>query len=181
MTGSASVHSLQALYDWHAALCVFRTEAIESLASISLEIQRSESWLDDQLHAWQREVREAEQDVTRCRTELANRKFPDFSGRIPDCSVQEEALWAAEDRLEHAREQIGVVRNWYHRLPKMINEEYQGPARHLTNFMEADLPRAIAMLNGQIASLEAYLNLKVEQVPAAVPTPAPAEPKKDPS
>ncbi len=102
MNGSASVHSLQALYDWHAALCIFRTEAVESLSGIALEIQRADSWLDDQLRHWQNEVRDAEEDVVRYKTELSNRKFPDFSGRIPDCSVQEEALWKAEDYLDHA-------------------------------------------------------------------------------
>lgn len=167
MNGSASVHSLEALYDWHAALCIFRTEALESLASIALEIQRADNWLDDQLRGWQREVRDADEQVLRCKTELANRKFVDSSGRMPDCSVQEEALDRAEKRLEHAREQIEVVRQWYYRLPKMINEEYEGPARRITNFLEAEVPRGLATLNSQITSLEAYLNLKSEQLPKA--------------
>ncbi len=158
MNGSASVQSLEALYDWHAALCNFRTEALESLASISLEIQRSESWLDDQLRMWQQESRDAEEEVAHCKVELNNRKFTNFTGRVPDCTVQEEALWAAEDRLERAREQIGIVRNWFHRLPKLISEEYDSPSRHLMNFLEGDLPRGLALLQGQMASLEAYLS-----------------------
>lgn len=185
MNGSASVQSLEALYDWHAALCNFRTEAMESLASISLEIQRSEAWLDDQLRMWQQESRDAEEEVAHCKVELNNRKFVNFTGRVPDCTVQEEALWAAEDRLERAREQIGIVRNWFHRLPKMISEEYEGPSRHLMNFLEGDLPRGLALLQGQMASLEAYLNLRLEQAPPPKPqaaeAPSPVEPKKEPS
>lgn len=170
MSGSADVHSLEALVDWHAALCVFRTEAAESMSAIALEIQRADSWLDDQLRSWQRETRDAEEDVVRYRAELANRKFPDFSGRIPDCSVQEENLWRAEARLERARDQIEVVRRWYQKLPKMINDEYDVPARHLINFLDADLPRGLALLKNQIASLEAYLNLQAEHVPPPSPT-----------
>src|SRR5258708_39755380 len=103
MEGSADVHSIEALRDWHAALCVFRAEAMEALASVALEIQRADAWLDDQLRYWQREVRDCEEGVVRAKTELANRRFPDYSGRIPDCSVQEENLWKAESRLDYCR------------------------------------------------------------------------------
>jgi hypothetical protein len=176
MNGSASVHSLQALYDWHAALVIFRTEALESLASISLEIQRAQSWLDDQLRFWQMEARDADEEVAQRKQELSSRKFPDFSGRIPDCSVQEENLWLAEKRLERARDQIDTVHSWFHRLPKMVNEEYEGAARHLTNMLEGDLPRGLAILKSQMASLEAYLNIRLEQPQAAAPDAKPAAP-----
>ncbi|MCE9531771.1 MAG: hypothetical protein K8T89_11710 [Planctomycetes bacterium] len=173
MNPSASVESIAALRDWHAALCVFRTEALESLASAALEIQRADSWLDDQARHWQSEARDGEEDVLRCRNELAQRQFPDYSGRIPDCSVQEEALWRAEARLEYIKEQIEIVRRWYTRLPKLINEEYDGAARRLTNFLEGDVPRGLALLQGRIGSLEAYVGIK----PQAIPTPA-ATPEK---
>lgn len=175
MSGSADVHSLDALVDWHAALCAYRTEASESMSAVALEIQRADSWLDDKGRFWQQQAREAEEDVVRYRAELQNRKFPDASGRIPDCSVQEENLWAAEARLERCRDQIEIVRRWYQKLPKMINEEYDVPARHLINFLEGDLPRGIALLKNQIASLESYLNLKAEHV--APPPSPPAETK----
>jgi hypothetical protein len=173
MTGGADVQSLEALIDWHAALCVFRTDALEALASVALEIQRADAWLDDRLRDWQREARDAEQEVVRYKAELANRKLPDFSGRIPDCSVQEENLRLAVRRLEHARERIETVRKWYQRLPKMIQEVYDGPARHLSNFLEAELPRGIALLKNRIGSLEAYLNVRGE----APPPPAASEEK----
>jgi exonuclease VII small subunit len=173
MTG-ANVQSIDALQEWHAALAVFREEALESLAAVALEIQRSESWLDDRLRGWQNEARDAEQEVVQCKTELANRKFVGFDGRVPDCSVQEEALWRAEDRLERAREQIEIVRKWYHKMPKMVSEEYEVAARHMLNFLEGDVPRGLAMLKSQIASLEAYAQLRAEQF-APPPPPAPKE------
>ena len=172
MDGAADVHSVEALLEWHAALCVFQAETQEALASVALEIQRSDAWLDERLHDWQREARAAEEEVVRCKAELANRRTPDYSGRTPDCSVQEENLWAAKRRLEIAHDQMEVVRRWYHRLPKLINEAYDGPARRLSSMMEADLPRGLAMLKNQIRSLEAYLNLHPEQVPAPPPAPS---------
>jgi hypothetical protein len=171
MNGSASVNSLEALRDWYAALCVFRTEAMESLASISLEIQRADNWLDEQLRTWQQAARDAEEDVVRYKAELSNRRHVNFAGRVPDCTVQEENLQNAENQLEYARDQIEVVRRWFHRMPKMVDEDYTGPARRLMNLLEGDLPRGLAVLNGQIASLEAYLNIRAEQIPQAPPSP----------
>jgi hypothetical protein len=177
MNGSASVNSLAVLHDWYAALCVFRTEAMESLASISLEIQRADTWLDDQSRSWQQAARDAEEDVVRCKAELANRRQVNFAGRIPDCSVQEENLQEAENQLQYARDQIEVVRSWFHRMPKMIDEDYTGPSRRLMNLLEGDLPRGLAMLKSQIASLEAYLNIRAEQAP---PAPVAETPKGTP-
>jgi len=171
MSGSASVNSLEALHEWHAALCIFRTEALESMSSIAMEINRADSWLDDQLRGWQRELRDADEEVLRCKNELNNRKFVGFDGRVPDCTVQEEALWKAEDRYEHAREQIEKVRHWYHKMPKMIDEEYQPAAKRLINFLEGELPRGLAMLTAQMNSLQAYMNLRVEQVPPPTGSP----------
>jgi len=170
MNGSASVNSLEALRDWYAALCVFRTEALESLTSISLEIQRVDTWLDEQLRSWQQAARDAEEDVVRYKAELVNRRHVNFAGRVPDCTVQEENLQNAESQLQYTRDQIEVVRRWFHLMPKMIDEEYTGPARRLINLLEGDLPRGLAMLKGQIASLEAYLNIRAEQVPQPPPS-----------
>ena len=169
MADAAEVDAIELLREWHSALCVFRTEASEALAAISLEIQRTDSWLDDQLRSWQREARDAEEEVVRCKAELATRKTPDFSGRIPDCSVQETNLRRAKARLEFARDQIDVVRGWYTKMPKLIEEAYTGPGRRLSNFLEAELPRGIALLKNQIASLEAYVNLRSEPPPPAPP------------
>jgi hypothetical protein len=173
MNGSANVDSLEALREWHAALCVFRAEVVESLASVNQEIQRSDAWLDDQMRHWQSLARDAEEDVLRCKNDLANRKFEDFSGRMPDCSVQEEALWKAEKRLDYIREQIVVVRRWMTKLPKLISEAWDGASRHLSNFLEAELPRGIALMNSQITALEQYLHIKPpESAPAAPPAAA---------
>lgn len=157
MNPGADVHAIDALQDWHNALCVFRAEAVESLGSISLEIRRAFEWIDEELNAWKREVKEAQDDLLRAKAELAQRKTPDYSGRVPDTSVQEENLARAKNRMRFAEDQIEVCRKWAMRLPKMISEEYEGPARRLMNFLEGELPATIAQLGNQIDRLHAYL------------------------
>jgi hypothetical protein len=160
MTPGADVHAIDALEDWHSALCLFREEGIDALNSIGMEVRRAFDWIAEEGKSWQREAREAQDAVVQTKAELAQRKTPDYSGRVPDASVQEENLARAKARLRFAEDQEEICRKWLARLPKMVNEEYEGTARRLMNFMETDLPAAIAHLNTQITSLHAYTDVK---------------------
>jgi len=167
----ADVHAIDALEDWHNALCLFREEATEALSSVAQEIRRAFDWIDEEGKAWHRETREAEEAVVRAKAELAQRKTPDYSGRIPDTSVQEQNLARAKARLRFAEEQVEVCRKWATRLPKLISEEYDSRSRRLNNFLEADLPTAIAHLNTRILSLHAYTQVKPTEVKPVGPAP----------
>lgn len=173
MNAGADVRALDALQDWHNHLCVFRTEAQESLSSLMLEIRRSFDWVEEQGKRWYRASREAEEEVIRAKAELAQRQTPDYSGRIPDTSVQEENLARAKAKYNFALDQIDVCRKWAIKLPRMISEEYEGPARRLGNFLEAELANAIALLNERIGLLQSYLNIRpVETTPAPLEKPS---------
>lgn len=172
MSPGADVQAIDALQDWHNALVAYHTEAVESLGSIALEIRRAYDWIDEEARAWKHEKRDAEEEVLRAKNELAQRKTPDYAGRLPDTSVQEENLARAKRRLEFAEDQIEICRKWSQRLPKMISEEYEGPARRLMNFLEADLPGAIAKLSNQIERLHEYTAI-VPTGPGPAPPPMP--------
>ncbi len=157
MTPGAEVNSIMVLADWHAAVCNYRTEATESLASVAMTIQHADEWLEEKLNFWQKEKREADQEVVQAQAELRNRQITDFRGRIPDCTVQEENLRLAEARFDHAEEQIKVVRRWLVQLPRMVNETYESHGRRLSRFLEGELSRSLVQLDQQIRSLEAYV------------------------
>jgi hypothetical protein len=159
MNPGADVHAIDALEDWHNSLCLFREEAIDALNNIALEVRRAFDWVDEEGKAWHRETREAEQAVVQAKAELNQRKTPDYSGRIPDTSVQEENLARAKARLRFAEDQVEVCHKWAVRLPKMVNEEYEGTARRLMNFLEADLPPAVADLAIRIERLHRYADI----------------------
>jgi hypothetical protein len=170
MSPGADVQAIDALQDWHNALCVFRTDAAESLSSIALEIRRSFDWIDEEAKSWHRERREAEEGVVRAKAELAQRQTPDFNGRIPDSSVQEENLARAKARLRFAEDQVDVCRKWAVRLPKLINEAYDGPGRRLGNFLDGELAAAIADLSARIDRLHAYTGVQGERPPEEKPS-----------
>jgi hypothetical protein len=165
MADGADVRSIDAVRDWHAALVDYRDGLAESLAGVELEIRRARDWLDEQLGRWQRAIRDCEEDVTRAKAELSQKKFPTWDGKQPDCTVQEKALRLAKARLEHAEDQVVKCRQWLGRLPKMVDEVYVGASRRLSNFIEADLPKALAELGLRVASLESYAGLRPDYAP----------------
>lgn len=167
MNPGANVTSLPALEAWHAALVIFRTDALDALASVSTEINRIEGWLTQQLSHWQRTSRDGEEEVAQAKNELRSRRFPDWSGRMPDTTVQEEHLAEVERKLDFARDQIQVVRRWIINLGAEIGEVYDAPARHLGQFLEGDMPRAIAVLARQMDAIDAYLQLAPESATPA--------------
>lgn len=187
MPDGADVRSLDAVRDWHAALAGYGDVLSEALAGVELEIRRAHDWLGEQLSLWQRAVRECEEDVTRAKAELSQRKFPNWDGREPDCTVQERNLRLARARLEHAEDRVAACRQWIGRLPKAIDETYTGASRRLGNFLEAELPKGLADLARRIAAIEAYAGERPDYAPgpsgtaaAAPPPPKPAEPPGGP-
>jgi hypothetical protein len=162
MPDAADVRSIDAVRDWHAALADYADMLAEALAGVSLEIRRAHDWIGEQLARWQRAIRECEEDVTRAKAELSQRKFPNWDGREPDCTVQEKNLRRAKARLERAEDQVAKCRQWLARFPKMIDEVYTGPSRRLANLLEADLPKSLADLARRVESLERYAEVRLD-------------------
>jgi hypothetical protein len=189
MADEADVRSIDVVRTWHAALADYGDTLREALAGIELELHRAQDWLDEQLSRWQRAIRDYEDDVVRAKAELSQRKFPNWDGRVPDCTVQEKNLRDARARLEHAQDQVVACRQWLSRLPKLIDETYTGSGRRLANFLEINLPRALADLTRRIRALESYAGDRPDYAPAPsvsavapanTPTPvAPSAPKPE--
>lgn len=163
---AADVRSIDALREWLVTLANYRSSAAEVLSGLQMEIHRAFDWLEDQKKRWQSAVKDCEEDVLRAKTELSGRKFEDSTGRMPDTTVQERNLRRARARLEQAEEQVEKCRAWVQKLPKLIEENFSGPARRLTTFIEVDVPNAMALLDRRIAALESYAELRPDFAPA---------------
>jgi hypothetical protein len=162
---SADVRSIAAVIDWRADLTNFSDTLAEAMAGVDMEIRRAHDWIEEQLARWKREIRECEQDLVRAKAELAQRKFPTWDGREPDCTVQEKNLRLAKARLEHAEDKVQTCRRWSARLPKLVDEIFTGPSRRLRSMLEADVPNALAELARRIAALESYSGLRPDYAP----------------
>jgi len=181
MNDTADVRSIEALREMHAAVCKFRTEAADGLASAELSIRRAGDYLVEKLQFWQAAIRKCEEEVFQAKQELKQRQYVGFDGRVPDCTVQEQNLKRAQGRLRYAQEKVETVRRWMTKLPNHVSEVYAGPARHLGATLESELPRALAILERRIMALEAYTALTAPTTPAPAATEAPAAPPPAPT
>jgi hypothetical protein len=179
MNPGAGVTSLSVLHDWYAALTEFQEEAQNALISLNLSLQRAGDWLGEQQQHWKWQIRLCEEEVTQAKAELISRQYIDFSGNHPDTTVQEENLRLARARLQFAEERLDAVRRWTKQLPLEIRDTYDGPARHLSFFLDGDLARGLALLTRQLTALEQYVNLQSAAgaggSPAVASPPGPAD------
>jgi hypothetical protein len=158
MSQSARVSSIEAVKAFRESLCTFSEDAQRALCAADMEIRRTLDGLQARLQYWQRQVRECQEEVTRAKTALIQRRWGHTEGRGPGTTEQEIALRKAQQRLKEAEAKVETVRRWQVQLPQAIHE-YEGPARQLAGWLDADLRHVMALLDQRIAALEAYVAL----------------------
>ena len=165
MARAAHVTSLAALAEFRANLVVFLDEAKVSLSANEMEIQRAFSWLEEKNRFWQHEVYKRREEVVAAKQNLASRKMFKTFGKPPDCTEQEKALKRAQHRLAEAEEKVANCKKWTPLLRRHV-DEYESQARCLAGMLEADVPRAEAVLEQKIKALEAYVNMAPPESPS---------------
>ena len=168
MLTPARVTSLDMLRDFRAALAGFRIEGQDALTAVELDLRRAGDWLAERRQFWQRQVRALQDELTQAKAELSRRQMVLPGERPPDCTQQIKALRKAQQMLEHAEGQVERCRRWEPALRRAV-EEYEGPARQLGGLLDADLPRAVALLERLLTSLEAYVAVAPTSVPPSPP------------
>ena len=158
MSDSAHVTSIDAVKAFREALCTFGVDAQAALCSADTEIRRIVDWVHGQQQVWQRRVRECQEEVTRAKQVLIQRRWGHDEGKGPGTTEAEMALRKAKQRLEEAEAKVQTVRRWLQQLPQALLE-YEGHARQLSGWLESDLRRGIAVLDRKLDALEAYVHL----------------------
>lgn len=177
MSRTANVHSVEALQEFRAGLCLFSDEAAQALATVRLQIDRFSQWLKhDQLTHWKHQIRvredrvaEAKSDLHRC---LAATIDPN---RTPSCYQEKKLLEAAKRSLEEAEQKLAAVRRWIP-IVDQAAMDYQARAEGLATALSSDLPKATAHLDRSVARLNEYLELSAPSLlPASSLGPAGGE------
>ena len=158
MSDSAHVSSIDAVKAFREALCTFGIDAQAALCSAETEIRRVVDWLRGQLQFWQRQVRECQEEVTRAKAVLVQKRWGHDEGRGPGSTEAELALRKAQQRLKEAEAKVLTVRRWLQQLPQSLLE-YEGHARQLSGWLESDLKHGLVVLDQKIDALEAYVRL----------------------
>jgi hypothetical protein len=170
MSRSAKITSIELLPRLAAGLQRFRSEAAGAVDDIEAEIRRALDWLHhDRKEYWARELRRSEDAVTQARIQLQQaRVVRRVADHQPTCVDEQRALERARRRLETSLQKVRAVQHWSQVIDRAV-EEFQQDRTGFVNWLEIDLPRAVAALDRMSQSLASYVSLEVasDATPAA--------------
>jgi hypothetical protein len=159
MSNQASVHSIEALKDFRAAMALFSEDALGALGAVDMELRRTIQWLQhDRPMYWQDQIKRRREKVAMAQAEVFRRKLAKTADYTPAFSEQKEILRKAEASLQDAEMRATLVKKWEPALQHAIFE-YHGSIRRIKDLASADVPRAVHLLGRMIDALEAYLSV----------------------
>lgn len=167
MAQSANVRSIEAVKYFHAAVVEFQEEARLCVSALEMQLLRILGWLErDRPGFWKREIESCYRELGEARVRLHQCRMKKYGDHKPTCYEEKKALEKAKKDLEFANKQIPVVKYWNVTAQHEANE-YHGRASQLTQMVEREIPRLLALLHHAVDRLEAYGNV---QVPGATAT-----------
>jgi hypothetical protein len=159
---SAKITSIELLPRLAAGLQRFRGEAAGAVDDIEAEIRRALDWIHhDRKDYWTQQLRRSEDAVSQARVQLQQarvmRRVGDYQ---PACVDEQRALDRARRRLETAQRKVHAVQHWSQVIDRAV-EEFQQDRTGFVNWLDIDLPRAVAALDRMSQSLASYVSLEV--------------------
>ena len=161
MPESANVKSIDAVKHFHAAVVQFQEEARLCVSALEMQLLRMLGWLErDRPGFWKREIEVCYREMGEARVRLHQCRMRKYADYKPTCFEEKKDLEKATRDLEFAQKQVPVVKYWNVNAQQEANE-YHGRASQLTQMLERDVPRLLALLHHAVDRLEAYGNLQV--------------------
>ena len=154
---AASVLSIDSLRRLKVALAAFSHEVQETIVMLDIEARRPLEWIEhDRTPYWPRELRKASDRVSEARLALQRCELSAVSDERRSCYEERLELERAKRRLRLCEEKIPTVQRWRNKLRKET-EEFQVQLARMSNYLETDVPRALAALERMAAALEQYV------------------------
>ena len=161
MTGSANVHSLEAITTAKAALVSFADEVDQALAIADVELRRVLDWLQhDRPRHWRTQNRLAADGVTQAKAALERCLMYPVGNERPSCREERAALQRAEARLAYCEEKSERIKHWTREVQHELFE-FEGRISQLARVVEVDVPEAIDVLNRIMERLAEYQAVRV--------------------
>ena len=170
MSGQARITSTDVVRNLKVALGEFDDDARDGVTQLLLELRRAVDWIEqDRARYWPREVQRASDALVIARNDLERCEMALRSEDKRSCYEQKLAFDLAKRRLRLAEEKVRAVRRWRVALRRQA-DNFQGCLAKMTNYLDTDLPRAVAALERMITALDKYTEraAPVEQSGAAV-------------
>lgn len=156
---SANLRSIEALHQFRAALIVFVDDASLAVQTMMMELQRSFEWVErEQPYYWNAQLKKAFDLVAQTRSSLETCRMRTVAGQRSSCIEEKQAFARAKRRLQDCQDQMKALRSWANQV-RHDADEFRGRLAGLQTLLEADLPKAIALLEKAITILESYADI----------------------
>ena len=174
MSTQARVTSLDALELFRSNLILFLNKSRRAVDDVGDEVRRTRVWLQtDRRMYWENEIRRRSKLLDQAKQELMTSRL---TGHQEALLVRQSMVHKAERSLREAEEKLRQVKQW--------NRDFDGQADpalkrldSLRQYLDLDMPKAIAYLANVQKTLEAYTE---DAPPAGLNTDGPGEPARTP-
>ena len=167
MATQAKLTSLEALEALRSSFIVFKAKARRSLDDVGDEVRQMRQWLQHtQRTHWESEIRLRAKKVEQAEQELLSVKL---AGHREALIVRQATVRRTRELLAEAQSKLRVVKQWtlqYDSVSDPVNKRLD----EMRQFLEFDVPQAIAYLANIQKTLESYTE---------TPAPASSEPAPD--
>jgi hypothetical protein len=181
MSPAARVTSVDVIPLLATALQKFRSEAASAVDDIVNEVRRALEWVHhDRKDYWNHEYRRSQDMYSQAKVNLQQamtmRKVGD---RPASCIDEKRALDKAKRRMDMAAQKVQAVRHWESALDRAADDLRRSRTQFDT-WLDTDMARAVATLNGMAESLVTYISMKTpdeerkEPMPSVEAAPGPA-------
>lgn len=156
MSESAHVHSVEAIERFRAALAQFEKLAQGALDTLSAELQRTSTWLEqDCPHYWKEQEKLAGDAVQQAKLDVERCLIFAVTDERPACREERAALAVAKDRLTYCHDKQGQIKHWQGVMHHEMFE-YSGRVGELRRILETELPAARAKLQLIVRRIVGY-------------------------
>ena len=177
MATQAKITSLEALDAFRSSLIVFQSKARRSMDDVGDEVRQTRQWLqhEKRLH-WETEIRQRTKKLAQAEQELLSAKL---AGHRDALIVRQAVVQRAKQALAEAEGKLHAVKKWMMQYDS-ISDPIHKRLDELRQYLEFDLPKAVAYLVNTQKTLESYTDAPTSMhsaAPAAAPeTPDTAQP-----
>jgi hypothetical protein len=153
---AANVTSVEALRGLRAALVKFGEEMEAALVALALEGRRPVDWVEmDRARYWPQQWRKASEAVAEARLTLERCEIRVSSEDTKYCYDERKAVEKAKRRLALTEEKTQATKRWKVEMRKH-HEEFEVQIAKARQYLETDLPQAIADLDRKLEALGRY-------------------------
>ncbi|MBN2064248.1 MAG: hypothetical protein JW745_05555 [Sedimentisphaerales bacterium] len=165
MSGPAKVASIDNLKEFRSRLIIARERINSALSESQADAQRLKIWLtQEQKDYWQGQLSKRQEQYQIARRELSNRKNQkNMMGNRQDYSDQEKSFKKAEFLLNEAQEKLRLIQRWSQVLDKEMYS-FKSAIQPITTLAQEEMPRAAAVIDAMVISLEKYAEYDTEQI-----------------